>query len=276
MAGTSDGLLALLGRWLPSRFLRASLWFHVICAAIILLRPTIWPWLVAALILNHVLISVSGLIPRGALLGPNITRLPAAATGRGEVAITIDDGPDPKVTPQVLDLLDQYGAHATFFCVGDLVTRYPGLAQEIVKRGHAVENHSLHHFYRFSLLGPSSMLQEVRGAQQAIGAVTGVEPRYFRAPAGLRNPFLEPILARLQLRLASWTRRGFDTVANDPQLVTARLLRGLGAGDIVLLHDGRAATTASGNPVILEVLPHLLQELRARGLQCVTLEAACA
>ena len=276
MPGTRHGIRATLDRWLPSRFLRASLWFHLVCAVIIIIHPAAWPWVVGALIVNHVLISVSGLIPRGALLGPNITRLPAAAAGRGEVAITIDDGPDPKVTPQVLDLLDQYGAHATFFCVGDLVARYPELARTIVERGHALENHSLHHFYRFSLLGPSSMLQEVRGAQQAILAVTGVEPRYFRAPAGLRNPFLEPILARLQLRLASWTRRGFDTVANDPQLVTARLLRGVGPGDILLLHDGRAATTAAGNPVILEVLPRVLHELRARGLQCVTLEAACA
>ena len=101
--------------------------------------------------------------------------------------------------------------------------------------------------------------------------VTGQRPSCFRAPAGLRNPFLEPVLHRLGLSLVSWTRRGFDTREGDAQRVLARLTRGLAAGDILLLHDGNAARTARGEPVLLEVLPLLLERLRADGLRAVTL-----
>jgi peptidoglycan/xylan/chitin deacetylase (PgdA/CDA1 family) len=92
----------------------------------------------------------------------------------------------------------------------------------------------------------------------------------------LRNPFLDPVLARLGLRLASWTRRGFDTVTRDPDKVARRLLRGLGAGDILLLHDGHAARTGSGAAVVLEALPRVLDALQAHGLRSVTLPAGTA
>ena len=118
------------------------------------------------------------------------------------------------------------------------------------------------------------MRAEVERAQQSIAAATGQEPRFFRAPAGLRNPFLEGVLATLDLSLVSWTRRGFDTVAREPGLVLARLTRNLAAGDILLLHDGHAARTATGTPVVLEVLPGLLAAFRAERLETVTLKSA--
>ena len=96
-------------------------------------------------------------------------------------------------------------------------------------------------------------------------------PRYFRAPAGLRNPFLAPVLHQLDLELVSWTRRGFDTVRSDPDALLARLARGLGAGDILLLHDGNAARTGDGRAVGLGVLPRLLERVAQAGLRPVTL-----
>jgi peptidoglycan/xylan/chitin deacetylase (PgdA/CDA1 family) len=154
------------------------------------------------------------------------------------------------------------------------VLRYPDLAQEIVRRGHAIENHSQRHRHNFSLLGPRAMNAEVSAAQESILRVTGSSPRFFRAPAGLRNPFLDPVLVRLKLRLASWTRRGFDTVSTDADAVFRRLANPLLAGDILLLHDGHAARTRLGKPVILEVLPRLLDTLSARNLKSVTLRSA--
>jgi hypothetical protein len=99
-------------------------------------------------------------------------------------------------------------------------------------------------------------------------------PRFFRAPAGLRNPFLDPLLHRRGLRLASWTRRGFDTRQRDSSRVLAALCDDLAAGDILLLHDAHAARTTAGEPVILAVLPALLADIRARGLRPVTLAEA--
>src|SRR5205807_79034 len=155
-------------------------------------------------------------------------------------------------------------ARATFFCVGERVNRHPALAREIVERGHTIENHSQRHLHRFSLLGPRALADEIARAQQAILAATGEVAQFFRAPAGLRNPFLEPALARANLRLVSWTRRGFDTVSGRAQGVLGRLTRGLEARDILLLHDGRSARTTTGSAVILEVLPPLLARSEER------------
>jgi peptidoglycan/xylan/chitin deacetylase (PgdA/CDA1 family) len=148
--------------------------------------------------------------------------------------------------------------------------------RECVAQGHTVENHSYRHAHYFSLLGLRSLHAEIERAQQAIERVSGVAPRFFRAPAGLRSPLLDPVLQRLGLQLASWTRRGFDTVNADAPTVLARLLRQLCAGDILLLHDGHAARTSAGRAVVLEVLPALLSEIERRGLHTVTLRQALA
>jgi peptidoglycan/xylan/chitin deacetylase (PgdA/CDA1 family) len=263
----------IAARWKPAPLLLASCAVHLGAAAALIARPRAWPWALGALLVNHMALAGAGLWPRSRLLGPNWTRLPSRGPAP-RVAITIDDGPDPEVTPQVLTLLEDYGASATFFCIGERVLRYPDLAQEVVRRGHAVENHSQRHRHDFSLLGPSGMNAEVASAQESIFRVTGSLPRFFRAPAGLRNPFLDPVLVRLKLRLASWTRRGFDTVSADADAVYRRLASPLQGGDILLLHDGHAARTRLGRPVILEVLPRLLETLSTRQLQSVTLRSA--
>jgi peptidoglycan-N-acetylglucosamine deacetylase len=261
-------------RLLSSPILSASAAVHLGAAAAVLTYPRNWPWAIGAVAVNHGVLAAAGLWPRSRLLGPNWVRLPAASAARGEVALTVDDGPDPAVTPQVLDLLAKHGAQATFFCVGERVERYADIAREIVQRGHAIENHSQRHRHNFSLLGPRGMRDEIARAQDGISRITGSTPRFFRAPAGLRNPFLDPVLESLALRLASWTRRGFDTINGNADVVYRRLARSLGGGDILLLHDGNAALGATGTPVILDVLPRLLDRLRAVRLSPVTLRAA--
>jgi peptidoglycan/xylan/chitin deacetylase (PgdA/CDA1 family) len=139
-----------------------------------------------------------------------------------------------------------------------------------------VENHSQHHRHNFSVMGPRGMARELQAAQDTLAAITGRRPLFFRAPAGLRNPFLEPVLARMGLRLASWSVRGFDTRVGDAERVTLKLRHGLKAGAIVLLHDGNAARTPGGSPVILEVLPAVLASAAAARLKPVTLAEALA
>ncbi len=261
-------------RWRPSPTIKASVVLHAVAGATVIASPALWPGALAAVAANQVLLTVAGLLPRSTLLGPNIRRLPPAAAARGEIALTIDDGPDPEVTPRVLDLLDAAGMKASFFCIGERVTAHAALAREMVARGHAIENHSQRHLKMFAALGPVGMRREIGLAQQSIAAAVGRAPRFFRPTAGLRNPFLDPVLAGLDLRLASWTRRPFDTRCGDPATVHARLVRGLAAGDILLLHDGHAARTPAGRPVILEALPRLLETLGRAGLRSVTLDSA--
>jgi hypothetical protein len=91
---------------------------------------------------------------------------------------------------------------------------------------------------------------------------------------GLRSPLLDPVLARCGLRYVSWTRRGLDAVHRNPERVLQRLVNGLAAGDILLLHDNGYLRTRDGTPVVLAVLPSLLDRFRATGLRPVTLSAA--
>lgn len=260
--------------WRPTLMVKGFLLLIVASVVAVVVRPDIWPWALAVVIADHVLLTLAGLWPRCTLLGPNWISLPEASAERGEIAITIDDGPDPAVTPAVLDLLDHYGVKATFFCIGERARRHPDLCREIADRGHAVENHSMHHRYYFSLLLLGGCYSELAAAQETLTSITGIRPSFFRAPAGLRNPLLDPVLSRLGLQLASWTRRGFDTAEKNPEVVLAKLLDGLKAGDILLLHDGSAARTVTDVPVILEVLPPLLDAVAAAKLRPVTLREA--
>ena len=256
-------------KWQPSGFIKASAVLHVGAAASAIAWPNTLGLGVASIVANHVALTAAGLWPRSALLGPNVLRLP---DGRPEVALTIDDGPDAEVTPRVLDLLAECGAKATFFCIAAKVAAQPALARRIVEAGHDIENHSMQHRHYFSVLGMRGIRKELEQAQQTIADVTGRAPRYFRAPAGLRNPFLDPVLQSMDLQLVSWTRRGFDTRTGDADLVTARLLKNARAGDILLLHDGNAARGKDGQPVILDVLPRVITAMKQQQLQCVTIE----
>jgi peptidoglycan/xylan/chitin deacetylase (PgdA/CDA1 family) len=265
-------------RWPPGHHtpvLEGSAAIHALALAGCVLAPAAWPWWLGGIAANHVALSAAGLWPRSKVLGPNWTHLPEHPGNARALALTIDDGPDPQVTPRVLDLLDHYGVRATFFCIGAHARRHPGLAREIVARGHALENHTETHPHSFSLMGTRKIHAQIAAAQHTIADLTGVKPMFFRAPAGLRNPFLDPVLRRLDLRLASWTRRGFDTREASAAVVSQRLLDGLRGRDIVLLHDGNAARAADGEPVLLAVLPTLIEAARHQGLQFVTLPEAC-
>ena len=259
-------------RWSAPPALTASIGLHALAAGAVAIAPESWPWALGGIALNHVGLTAAGLWPRSRLLGPNITRLPAPQ--RREFALTFDDGPDPGVTPRVLDLLDGHGVQATFFCIAQRAQAQPALLREIVARGHDVQNHSHTHRHTFSLSGPAALRREIQRAQEVLTELSGQRPHCFRAPAGLRNPFLDPVLHRLGLHLVSWTRRGFDTVTTEPQRVLVRLTRDMAAGDIVLLHDGHACRAPNGQPVVVEVLPALLEHCAALGLQATTLRAA--
>jgi peptidoglycan/xylan/chitin deacetylase (PgdA/CDA1 family) len=253
---------------------RASVALHAAGAAALVVVPAAWPWVLGGLVANHAALAVAGLLPRSRALGTNIARLPAAAVRRRQVALTFDDGPDPEVTPRVLDRLDEAGMNATFFLIGERAARHPALVREIVRRGHAVENHSHRHSTAFAFYGLGRVRRDVAAAQAAIADAAGVAPVFFRAPFGIRSPLLDPALARCGLHYVSWTRRGYDTVARDPARVLERLVRGAAAGDIFLLHDGIAARARAGAAHALAVLPELGARLAALGLNSVTLRTA--
>jgi peptidoglycan/xylan/chitin deacetylase (PgdA/CDA1 family) len=258
-------------RWRPAPAIRLSMMLHVAGVLLWAAHPASWPWVISVLVGNHLILSVAVLWPRGRLLGPNVIRLPAAAVRRGEISLTFDDGPDPETTPRVLEVLDRYRAKASFFCVGERAAASPDIVREIARRGHSIENHSHRHPLAFAFYGISRLTREVQSAQQVISGITGKPPIFFRAPLGFRSPLLDPVLAKCGLDYVSWTRRSFDAISRDPRLVLQRLIRGLAAGDVLLLHDGAGTRTEDGEPVVLAVLPTLLDAIAARGLKSVSL-----
>lgn len=260
-------------RWRPPPLVAGSALLHAAALPVLAAVPG-WRLAAAALLVaDHAVLTGAGLWPTSRWLGPNLSRLPVRPDGgRPAIALTFDDGPDPEVTPRVLDLLDRHGARATFFCVGKRVERHSALAAEIAHRGHRVENHSHRHLARFSLLLPGAIAREVDRAQRAIREATGREPLLFRPPAGFRSGLLEPILARRGLSLVSWTRRAFDTVRRNPARIVRTLGKGIEPGAILVLHDGGTARTPAGRPVVLEALPPLLARLVGDGFDLVPVE----
>jgi peptidoglycan/xylan/chitin deacetylase (PgdA/CDA1 family) len=265
---------SLFKHWKPA----FSLWLFALlfagCILATLYQPALWKYTLSIVLVAHASLSIAGLIPKSRLLGANITRLPDEAARNGCVAITLDDGPDPAITPQVLDILDTYQVRATFFCIGERAARHPELCREIIRRGHAIENHSQSHPWNFSLMSPWRIHREIQQAQATLSEISGQTPLFFRPTAGLRNPALDPILAHCQLRLCSWSRRGFDTRVKDADAVFKSLTDGLKGGDILLLHDGNSARDVQNNPVILNVLPRLLEYITQQKLHPITLRAA--
>ncbi len=263
---------AAASRWRPAPLLRFSLGLHAAGLVALGLAPAGWPLWVGAMVVDHAGMAAAGMSPRSRLLGPNLSRLPPAA-GDGRIALTFDDGPDPEVTPRVLEVLDAYGATASFFCIGRRAAEHPELVAETARRGHRVENHTHRHAHSFAFRGPRAQGRDIDRAQETLERAAGRRPTYFRAPAGMRNLWLDMVLSQRRLTLASWTRRGFDAVDRRPARVARRLLEGLTAGDVLLLHDGSAARDRNGRPVVLEVLPRLLDAAAERGFRPTFLPA---
>ncbi|EQD34432.1 polysaccharide deacetylase, partial [mine drainage metagenome] len=151
------------------------------------------------------------------------------------MTLTFDDGPDPAVTPQVLHILAQHQVQGTFFCIGEKAAAYPDLCRAIVTQGHTIENHGQRHRHHTALSGFRGWRREIGEAQETLERITGRRPQFYRPLAGLRNPFLDPVLYGFGIRLATWTRRGYDTRCDNAEVVLARLTRNLAAGDILLL-----------------------------------------
>lgn len=209
---------------------------------------------------NHLAFLYGMLEPSNALLGANISRLPESA-GRS-VALTFDDGPHPAATPAILDILKRENVRATFFIVGERAEHHPDIVRRMRDEGHVVGNHSQTHPYHFWTYSPSATRREIFRAQESIARACGETPVLFRAPAGIRNAFVHPILEEAGLRLTSWSARAFDTFTDDPERIRRRLVRAVRPGSIALLHD----VVRGGKPAhaTAAALPAIIADLRER------------
>ncbi len=187
----------------------------------------------------------------------------------GTVALTFDDGPDPVWTPQVLALLAQHQATATFFLLGCQVAAHPDLVGQILDSGHAVGSHSWSHPHPVGRTWRELAEDYGRGRAELEAAV-GREVALFRPPHGLVNSAVVVAVRRIRLRPWIWTIDTRDWAAESDAPTIAATASGAVAGDVLLWHDGLVATKRSDRrdrSVSLAALETVLGELSSRGLR---------
>jgi peptidoglycan-N-acetylglucosamine deacetylase len=234
----------------------------VIAPPIALLLWWWWSPLAAlgVMMLSHALVLYPTLRPNSQWLGPVVTSFD---TSDRELWLTIDDGPTPD-TPNLLDALGARGVHATFFIKGTLANANPELVRRIVERGHAIGNHSFSHpSGSFWCLPPRRIRAEIAECNRAVSAITGEMPLVFRAPVGMKNPFVHPALETTPL--VGWSARAFDTATSDPETVVRRLLPDIRPGAILLLHQGRSRS--------VEIISRVVDEMHRLGYRFVVPDA---
>ncbi|MFF9641101.1 polysaccharide deacetylase family protein [Kitasatospora aureofaciens] len=163
------------------------------------------------------------------------------------VALTIDDGPDPKYTPAVLDLLQQHGIRATFFLIGENAVEYPALVREIADRGHHIANHTWTH-PDLRHMSESAVRDELERTSDLLHQTTGRLPTWFRAPGGDWSPVSLKVAADLGLRNMGWSVDPRDWSRPGTPAIVDTILREVRPGAIVLNHDGggdRSQTVAA-------------------------------
>lgn len=176
--------------------------------------------------------------------------------GPKTVALTIDDGPSPLYTPQILRVLEQYHVTALFSMVGQNVASYPRIAREVTDAGHAIANHTWSH-PDMAALHATAMRDQVTRATDEIHAATGQQPAMFRAPFGAWSPALLDYLAAQGLTPLAWSVDPRDWARPGVNAIVRNILSTTRTGSIILEHDGggdRAQTVAA----LKIVLPRLL------------------
>ncbi|MFD4910506.1 polysaccharide deacetylase family protein [Kitasatospora purpeofusca] len=166
---------------------------------------------------------------------------------RRVVALTIDDGPDPRHTPTVLALLEQHGIRATFFLIGENAVEHPDLVREIAARGHHIANHTWTH-PDLRHLSEAKVREELERTSELLHRTTGKAPTWFRAPGGDWSPASLKVSAELGMRPMAWSVDPRDWARPGTVVITDRILKDVRPGAIVLNHDGggdRSQTVAA-------------------------------
>jgi len=249
-------------------------------------------WLIAAPAVLTTAAAAAGIAaygavyPRSQLFGRTVSR----TNSPRKLALTFDDGPNPAITPKLLDLLDRFKARATFFVIGKHARECPDLLKETAARGHVIGNHTDAHPNLF-WLKPDQITVELRCCNYSIVAATGAPPRWFRPPFGVRNPWVVPTARELNQRVVMWTLIPGDWRATSSEWLVPRMAaiadrakRNLSVpgsantaaatGDILCLHDGSHRQLNADRLPTLAALEYWLPRWRDLGLEFVTIDEA--
>lgn len=187
------------------------------------------------------------------------------------VALTFDDGPNPAITPSLLELLDRHSAKATFFLIGRYAAAEPALVREIADRGHTIGNHTQTH-PNLAFLSLTGLQKELQECDDSIATILGRRPEWMRPPFGARGPMLDGVVRRRGGQgVVMWSKWARDWVPQPAAPVVQRLANVKG-GDIVLLHDGDHREPRGDRRHTVDALAHWLPRWKDAGLRFATLD----
>jgi peptidoglycan/xylan/chitin deacetylase (PgdA/CDA1 family) len=176
------------------------------------------------------------------------------------VALTFDDGPDPRWTPTVLQILHDENIKATFCPIGYLAQRHPELVKAEFDAGHSLCDHSMHHILQLPSRPHPQIVDEVLQGADVIRAITGQNPIFYRPPGGNLNPDIIDTAHQRGLRVLKWSVDPHDYMKPPAPVILARITAKVGPGSVVLLHDGGGDRSQT-----VSMLRQLIDDLKARG-----------
>ncbi|MCL6638327.1 MAG: polysaccharide deacetylase family protein [Firmicutes bacterium] len=218
------------------------------------------------------------IVPTVIIRFSHIGAVSRAPRGAGRIALTFDDGPDPRYTPQILEILGRYQVKACFFVVGRQARAYPELVRQIVKAGHEIGNHGFAHRIAW-FLTPLATTREIGETDRAIEELTGQKAIYCRPAWGLFNLFSICYCRFRGLKVVLWTFMSWDWIKKaTPEGIARKVLNRLRDGAILVFHDGDSTPGAArGAPArVVEALPRILEGVKERGLTVVPLSEITA
>lgn len=232
-------------------------------------RPRVWIWIgvvLDAMLLYAVFERRAPLF--GRIVSRGRPRTPA-------IAITFDDGPAEPYTSEILDVLRQFGAKATFFVLGARALAAPQVVRRAAREGHEIGNHTWDHA-ALPLRTPAAMRLTIRRTSDVVDNITGARPRVFRAPFGWRNPWLDSAARREGCEPIAWTVGVYDTDRPGVDEIVSRAIEGFVDGSIILLHDGRSFDPEPDASQVVAALPHILRAAQHRGFRLLTVSQLLA
>lgn len=210
---------------------------------------------------------IAPFIPGLGFFLPVISRGPSS---RHAIALTFDDGPDPRATCDLLALLREYGVPATFFVIGQKTAQHPEMLTQILAHGHTLGNHSHTHDPLLTLRSPTRVREEINLAQLAIGR-SGCSPLFFRPPVGITSPRLKQPVQEAGLIPVTFRRRSADFSNTRVFGLAERVLKKVRSGDIIALHDTYPGSD-QGLKLWLQEVESLIVGLQEKGLRIVSLD----
>ena len=183
---------------------------------------------------------------------------------KGKVTFTFDDGPHPIYTAQILNVLEEEGVQASFFCIGKHAEQYPEVLRQIDAQGHAIGNHTYLHTHRLGMMSVDKVRAEISHGKQVISEIIGKKPRMFRPPFGVVNPKIAKAVEAERDVIIGWDLRSRDGVARSEKQILSRVVPHLKGSSLLLFHDTNPHTAGALRTVI-----HICRE---NGTEIVSLQ----